>query len=119
VRQALVHDAVVTMEADGEVRAPGGTITLALCGRWEHEPPCPFAPHHIAAHRRGNHVCLRVLFATEPSAEADVRSRVEAALSRSSLMGPDGVTTRWQVRSAQPGLIRKDETRHAGRLIQT
>ncbi|MGW2706996.1 hypothetical protein [Streptomyces sp. NPDC001340] len=119
MRQAFVHDAVVTMEAGGDVRAPGAAITVALCGHWEHEPPCPLAPHHTTAERFGNEVRLRVLFATEPAAEAEVRSRIEAALSRASLDGPDGVGTRWQFRSAQPGLVRKDEARHAERLVQT
>jgi hypothetical protein len=106
------------MEAGGDVRAPGAAITVALCGRWEHEPPCPLAPHRTDAQRSGDYVRLRVLFATEPAAEAEVRSRIEAALSQADLTGPDGVTTRWQLRSAQPGLLRNDETQLAERLIQ-
>jgi hypothetical protein len=107
------------MEAGGDVRAPGAAITVALCGRWEHEPPCPIAPHHTAAERIGDEVRLRVLFAAEPAAEAEVRSRIEAALSRTRLDGPDGVATRWQFRSARSGLVRKDEATHAERLVQT
>jgi hypothetical protein len=118
VRQAFVHDAVVTMEPGGDVRAPGGAITVALCGHWEHKPPCPLAPHSTGAQRSGDQVRLRVLFATEPSAEAEVRGRIEAALSQDGLTGPDGITTRWQLHSAQPGLLRTDEARHAGQLIQ-
>ena len=34
--------------------APGGAITVALCGSWDHEPPCPLAPHHTRAHRSGD-----------------------------------------------------------------
>jgi hypothetical protein len=118
VRQAFVHDAVVTMEADGDVRAPGGAITVALCGHWDHEPPCPLAPHRTDAQTSGNQVRLRVLFAAEPAAEAEVRGRIDAALSRGSLTGPDGVTTRWQLRDAHPGLLRDDEAGHAERLIR-
>jgi hypothetical protein len=118
VRLAFVHDAVVTMAAGGDVRAPGAAITVALCGHWEHEPPCPLAPHHTDAQRAGGQVRLRVLFAAEPAAEAEVRSRIEAGLSRATLTGPDGVTTRWQLHSAQPGLLRHDEARHAEQLIQ-
>jgi hypothetical protein len=119
VRQAFVHDAVVIMEAGGDVRAPGAAITLALCGHWEHEAPCPLAPHSTTAQRSGDEVRLRVLFASEPAAEAEVRNRIEAALSQAILDGPDGVTTRWHFRSAQPGLVRSDERGHAERLIQT
>jgi hypothetical protein len=106
------------MEAGGDVRAPGAAITVALCGHWEHKPPCPLAPHRTDAQRSGDHVRLRVLFATEPAAEAEVRSRIEAALSQADLTGPDGVTTRWQLRSAQPGLLRNDEAQLAERFIQ-
>ena len=118
MRQAFVHDAVVTMEPGGDAREPGAAITVALCGHWEHEPPCPLAPHSTDAHRRGDQVRLRVLFAAEPAAEAEVRLRIEAALAQGSLPGPDGVTTRWHLDSTQPGLLRDDEAGHAERLIR-
>ena len=118
VRQAYVHDAVVTMEAGGDARAPGGAITVALCGHWDHEPPCPLAPHSTDAHRSGDTVRLRVLFAAEPAAETEVRRRIDAALSEGGLAGPDGVTTRWQLREAHPGLLRDDEAGHAAQLCE-
>ncbi|MEW2357388.1 hypothetical protein [Spirillospora sp. NPDC029432] len=107
------------MAADDDVRAPGAAVTAALCGHWEHEPPCPLAPHHTTAERSGDEVRLRVLFATEPASESEVRTRIEAALSREALAGPDGTITRWQLRSTGPDLIRNDETGHAERLTQT
>jgi hypothetical protein len=118
MRRAFAHEAVVIMGADGDVRAPGAAVTVALCGHWEHEPPCPLAPHHTAAERSGDgdEVRLRVLFAAEPAAEAEVRSRIEAALSRSGLTGPDGTTTRWRLHSARPAPVREDEREHADRL---
>ncbi len=88
MRQAFVHDAVVTVAPGGDLRAPGAAITVALCGH------------------------------CEPAAEAEVRGRIEAALAESGLTGPDGVATRWQLRSAQPGLLRADEAAHAERLIR-
>jgi hypothetical protein len=118
VRQAFIHEAVVTMEADGDERAPGAAITVALCGHWEHEPPCPLAPHATGAQRSGDQVRLRVLFAAEPTAEAEVRRRIEAALSSDGLTLPDGVTARWRLDSVQPGLLRDDEAEHAERLIR-
>lgn len=119
MRQAFVHNVVVIMEAGGDVRAPGAAVTAALCGHWEHEPPCPLAPHSTTAERSGDQVRLRVLFAAEPEAEAEVRGRIEAALSQTGLEGPDGVTTRWQFHSAQADLVRDDEAGPAGRLVQT
>ncbi len=117
MRQAYVHDAVVTMEPDGDVRAPGAAVTAALCGRWDHQPPCPLAPHHTAAERTADQVRLRVLFAAEPANEAEVRRRIEAALSGDGLTGPDGVTSRWRLGSARPGALRDDEAEHAEQLI--
>jgi hypothetical protein len=122
MRQAFAHDAVVIMEADGDMHAPGAAITVELCGQLEHEPPCPLAPHHTAAERSGDQVRLRVLFATEAAAEARVRDRIEAALSRAGrdgMEGPDGVSNRWRFHSARPGAIRDDEAAHAERLVRT
>ena len=119
MRQAYAHDAVVVLEPGGDPRAPGGAITVALCGHWEHPPPCPLAPHHTATRRRGEVVRLRVLFAAEPAAEAEVRARIEAALATARLDGPDGVTTRWQLRSTGSGAVSAAEAAHAERLIRT
>jgi len=118
MRQAYIHDAVVTMDEDSDMRAPGAAITVALCGHWDHEPPCPLAPHATDAQRSGDQVRLRVLFAAEPEAEAEVRRRIETALSQAVQTGPDGVTTRWQLSNAQPGLLRDEEAEHAERLIR-
>jgi len=103
------------MEPGGDVRAPGGAITVALCGHWEHEPPCPLAPHSTGAQRSGDQVRLRVLFATEPSAEAEVRGRIEAALSQDGLAGPDGITTPLAPaqRTARPAAHRRGPARRA------
>ncbi|MFI9766181.1 hypothetical protein ACIHJG_04860 [Streptomyces sp. NPDC052415] len=118
MRQAFVHEAVVGMAPDGDAGAPGAAITVALCGHWEHEPPCLLAPHHTTAERVGGEVRLRVLFAAEPAAEAEVRGRIEAGLARGCLDGPDGVTTRWRLKVAGPGVVREDEAGHAERLLR-
>ncbi|RAY10877.1 hypothetical protein DPM19_33495 [Actinomadura craniellae] len=118
MRQVFAHDAVVLMRADDDLRAPGAAVTVALCGHWKHEPPCPLAAHHTAAERSGDEVRLRILFAAEPADETEVRDRIEAALSRGRLDGPDGATTRWRFRGAAPGPVGEDEGRHAERLAQ-
>ena len=51
MRQAFAHDAVVVLDAGGDDRAPGGAITVELCGHWDHEPPCPLAAHHTGVRR--------------------------------------------------------------------
>jgi hypothetical protein len=116
-RRAFAHDAVLTL--DGDERAPGGAITVALCGSWSHDPPCPLAPHHTQASRSGAEVTLRLLFAAEPDDEARVRSLVDEALARGEGEDPDGVRTTWRLVRSGASEVRPDETEHAARLIRS
>ncbi|HEU4348182.1 MAG TPA: hypothetical protein VFR35_10375 [Actinoplanes sp.] len=105
-RSTFAHDAALVMDPGGDVRAPGGAITTALCGHWEHEPPCPLAPHYTYADREGDRVRLHVLFATAPDREDEVRRRIEGALD----------DPRWRLLSAGPGVVAAAEAGHAARL---
>ncbi|MFB9208585.1 hypothetical protein ACFFV7_45910 [Nonomuraea spiralis] len=118
MRTAFAHEATIVMEDDSDVRALGAAITVALCGHWDHEPPCPVAPHHTAADRRDGVVLVRVLFAAEPDAEDEVRSRIDTALARGTLKGPDGVTSRWRLLDTRPGRPRAEELPHAEQLLR-
>ena len=115
-REAYAHEAVVVLEPGGDARAPGGAITVALCGAWDHEPPCPLAPHHTAAERTDERVQVRVVFATAPADEPEVRRRIEGALSAGFLVGPDARTTRWELQHSAPGWLRDDEADLAEQL---
>jgi hypothetical protein len=42
---------VLALPPGADERAPGAAVTVAPCGHWEHEPPCPLAPHHVRAAR--------------------------------------------------------------------
>jgi hypothetical protein len=117
VRQAYAHDAVVAIQPGGSPNALGGAITVALCGHWDHTPPCPLAPHYVTALPDGETVTLRILFATEPGNERRVRSLIGEALASGELAGPGGGLTTWQLRSAAPGDVRPEERDHAGGLI--
>jgi hypothetical protein len=118
-RQAFAHDAVLTVDPGGDERAPGGAITVALCGSWSHEPPCPLAPHHTRAHRSGTEVTLRVLFAAAPADETQVRSLIEEALVRGWGDDPGGVRSSWRLVSSGPSPVRFEEEEHAARLIKS
>jgi hypothetical protein len=118
-RQAFAPDAVVELAADGDDRAPGGAITVALCGSWSHEPPCPLAPHHTDARRSGAELTLRVLFAAAPDDEARVRALIEEVLTRGEGADPDGVRTSWRLQSAGPSPVRPEERDHAERLLRS
>jgi hypothetical protein len=128
-RAAYAHDAVVTLGPGGDPAALGAAITVALCGHWDHEPPCPLAPHHTDATPAGDDTFrLRVLFAADPADEERVRSLITQALSsgRSTVTqalssgrstGPDGRVTRWMVKSSAAGSVRPDEADHVARLV--
>ena len=65
------------MEPGGNVRAPGAAVAVALCGHWDHEPPCPLAPHRVSADEVGGELRVRILFAAEPDTEPEVRRLIE------------------------------------------
>ena len=116
-RQAFVHDAVVSFQSGGDPNALGGAITLALCGGWDHPPPCSLAPHYVTNTSTGEIVTLRVLFATEPANEHRVRALIGEALAAGRLALPDGGAASWQLRSESAGEIRADEEDHAAHLV--
>jgi hypothetical protein len=119
MRQPFAHEAILVMEPGADLRAPGAAITVALCGHWDHQPPCPLAAHHTRAERVGDEVHLRTLFAAEPDTEHVVRQRIDHALSGGELDGPDAVVTRWQLRTSRPSNVTADEADHAERLTRS
>ena len=117
MREAFAHDAVLLLDDGGDERALGGAITVALCGGWSHEPPCPLAPHHTGVHRTGAELTLRLLFAAEPRDESRVRALVEDVLARGWGDSPDGSRTTWSVVTSTPSPVLAEEEPHARRLI--
>jgi hypothetical protein len=117
VRTAYGHAAEVAIDGDGDHRAPGAAITLALCGSWDHDGWCPLAPHHTGTRGAGGRTHLDILFATEPAREAEVRDHIAAALGAGELTVPDGSTTRWRLVAEHPRAVRPDESDHAARLV--
>lgn len=117
MREAFAHEAVLGMRAEADERAPGAAITVELCGHWEHEPPCPLAPHHTATTRHGDDVYVRVLFAVEAGQEAEIRRRIDRALAAGRLVGPSGNVTLWELRRSGPNQVRPNEAEHAARLV--
>ncbi len=116
-RAGFAHDATLGMDVSADIRAPGAAITVALCGHWEHEPPCSLAPHHTGAERHGDEVRLRVLFATELASEQEVRARIARALEGGELVSADGGATRWTLSEHGASTLRPDEQAHAARLM--
>lgn len=122
MREAYAHESVVQM-LDGDERAPGAAITVALCGHWDHEPPCPLAPHHTGTSSIGSphehSIHVRTLFAVEPAQASEVRGLIEAALRQGELTGPDGVVTQWRLVSSESSAVTPAEADHAQRLVSS
>ncbi|UEL28809.1 hypothetical protein [Pseudarthrobacter sp. L1SW] len=114
-----VHEATVLMDAGSGTGAPGAAITVALCGSWQHPPPCPLAAHHTAAQRDGETVTLRTIFTADPQREAEVRRRIDGALAHGSQAGPDGTVVRWTLVAAGPAGLTAEERGHGRRIAGT
>jgi hypothetical protein len=107
------------MDPGGDDRVPGGAITVALCGSWRHEPPCPLAPHHNDARATGRDVTLRILFAAAPGDEARVRALIDGALARGEGEDAAGVRTSWRLLRSGPSPVQSEERDHAERLLRS
>lgn len=116
MRTAYAQNAELIMATGADLGAAGAAVTVALCGHWTDEPPCPLAPHHTHAERLDDRVHLRTLFAVEPGRENEVRHRIVEALGQGHLRGADGVTTTWELRSTAASPVLPTETAHAERL---
>ncbi|WP_392542222.1 hypothetical protein [Oryzobacter telluris] len=117
MRTAFAHEARLVLDEDGDERAPGGAVTLALCGSWEHPGPCPLAPHHTTSRPDDDALVVRVVFACAPADEDTARELLAEALDAGELMGPDGVRTRWRLLHQGADDLRPDEEDQAARLV--
>jgi hypothetical protein len=69
MRQAFAYEVTLVMEPEADERAPGAAVAAALCGHWDHKPPCPLSPHRVRVNWVSDELYVRVLFATEPETE--------------------------------------------------
>ncbi|MEB3237091.1 MAG: hypothetical protein VKO64_05655 [Candidatus Sericytochromatia bacterium] len=89
-------DFLLELAPGGDARAPGGAVTCALCGHWDHPPPCRW-PHETRTEVRESGLAVTVTV-TCPDAEwPEVAERVRSALVRGEQAGPDGRMSCWAV----------------------
>lgn len=77
-----MHAAQLELGEGADPRAPGGAVTLALCGAWEHPPPCRW-PHNNAIDEAAVPALFRTVFVAMPDDEARVRALIVRALRAS------------------------------------
>lgn len=119
MQRQFVHVAALRIDRDADPAAPGAAVTEALCGSWEHPPPCPLAAHHTAAELKAGTLMLRTIFSADPAQEGEVRRRIDAALARGSTAGPDGRVSQWILLRAEPGELTVGEGEHVRPIAGT
>ncbi len=82
-----------------DVRAPGGTVTSALCGHWEHDGPCRW-PHNSQLNTSTVPAILRTVAAVEPGDFDEVIGLVNIALEED---------VRWTVLSCRLAELTSEE----------
>ena len=110
-REPFAIDAVLAMNADADAdpRAPGGEVTVALCGHWEHEGACRW-PHNSRLETDTDAARLRTVVVAPGDEHEEIARRVELGLRA------DG---RWVVMQFATGVIAEDERELADRLARS
>ena len=99
-------DVELALRPGTDERAPGGEVTVALCGHWEHEGACRW-PHN-SAFAAPSH--LRTVVSADAADRAEIISRVEQQLRADE---------RWAVVGFATGEIAAGEQALADRLAQS
>jgi hypothetical protein len=106
-RRAYVHEATLLLADGADPRAPGGAVTVQLCGDWEHDGPCTW-PHNSAIDGDAGEINFRTIFIAAADDEPEVRERIDHAL---------GASSDWELVVAAPRRLRDHERELAARLM--
>ena len=88
----------IHLTSGSDDRAPGGAVTVALCGHWDHDGPCRW-PHFSALTRGDDDLDdLTVAFNASAADIETVKSLIKGALQTGRLTGPDGRESTWQLK---------------------
>ena len=99
-------DVALAMIPGTDPRAPGGEVTVELCGHWEHVGACRW-PHNSRLDAEVDPAQLRTVVVAPGEEHAEIARRLEAALRRDE---------RWSVVRFSTGAITDDERALADRL---
>ena len=85
----------ILLEPGSDERAPGGAVTVALCGHWEHDGPCRWPHLSTITPDTGGHHRLLVEFDAQEDEKEMVRAKIDTAVMHGQLTGPDGIVSIW------------------------
>jgi hypothetical protein len=101
-----VHQADITFAPGADARAPGGAVTIALCGSWDHEGSCRW-PHQTSVEVSTTPATVRVVYVVDDEELGHVRRMIESALTS----GDD-----WDTLAIGEATLTADETTLTRRL---
>ena len=87
----------IRLEPGADKRAPGGAVTVALCGHWNHEGPCRWPHFSRITPEDGGHHRLVVEFDVHEDELEMISCKIDAAVGHGQLTSPDGVVSIWSV----------------------
>lgn len=108
MKRTFVQCAELVLEPGADPAAPGGAVTIALCGSWDHAGACCW-PHLTSAEwdeRRGS---VRVVLVADAEEENHVRALIDGALTNGKCVGPDGKLSRWEAMKSGAGILSENE----------
>ena len=108
MKRCFVQCAQVVLEPGADEAAPGGAVTVALCGSWDHEGACRW-PHQTSTAWCDLRGQVRVVFVADEEDEEKVRALIERALAGGECVGPDGKLSRWVATGHQAGVPSESE----------
>jgi hypothetical protein len=79
-RHAILVEAELDLLSHTDVQAPGGSVTVALCGHWDHEGTCRW-PHNTSVDTSVSPPRLRTVVVVDGETQDEVVRRIEGAFS--------------------------------------
>ena len=91
------YECMIELAPDADERAPGGAVTVSLCGQWDHEGLCRW-PHYSTLEPLADGLSRLVVdFNAAPQDVELVRAKIKAGVETERLIGPDGILSKWRV----------------------
>ena len=89
----FAHQATVEL-LEGDVRAIGAAVTVALCGHWEHDGPCRW-PHLTTTESTEDRIAVHVSYDCADNERADVEWQIPKSQQPRNYLRCNGRRKTW------------------------